>query len=130
VIPGGGGGGLAGSGDFDSTPLNYVFPSGSVSGQHVCAVIFINIDGVVENTEDFSVQLTASSEREDILITNGTASIFIEDSPFDCMLFNTFIARVGGFAYDVLECMISQLNETACTFGMTSAVTEIRHCMC
>jgi hypothetical protein len=80
VIPGGG---LAGSGDFDSTPLNYVFPSGSVSGQRVCAVIPINIDGIVENTEDFSVQLTATPEMEDILITNGTASIFIEDSPFD-----------------------------------------------
>lgn len=76
--------GTAGFEDFDSSTLTFTF--GPASGMELCGAINITRDGIVEDTESFGYQLRATPEVEDVLITNGSGDIFIEDSPLDSML--------------------------------------------
>ena len=72
--------------DINATTLTYEFSSGSRSGDVLCNTIGITIDGVVENREEFSVELIANHPSEDIVITQPSAVLSIDDSPFDCKL--------------------------------------------
>lgn len=77
--------GTAGPSDFDNSTLTYTFPSGSASASLVCNAIVITTDGIVEDNEDFAFELVATPEFEDVVITNGSGVIMIEDSPLDSM---------------------------------------------
>ena len=63
--------------DINATTLTYTFSSGSRSGDVLCNTIGITIDGVVENREEFSVELTANPPSEDIVITQPSAILSI-----------------------------------------------------
>ena len=63
--------------DINTTTLTYAFSSGSRSGDVLCNTIGITIDGVVENREEFSVELTANPPSEDIVITQPSAILSI-----------------------------------------------------
>lgn len=78
--------GMADLSDFNSTTLSYTFLSGSSSGDRVCEAIDIIRDGIVESSEDFSVELTASPPFADVSITRANATIRIMDSPLDSEL--------------------------------------------
>ena len=65
--------------DINATTLTYAFSSGSRSGDVLCNTIGITIDGVVENREEFSVELTANPPSEDIVITQPSAILSISD---------------------------------------------------
>ena len=75
--------GTADSNDIDSTTLTYAFSSGSRSGDVLCNRIGITVDGIVENTEEFSIELTANPSSEDVLITQSSSIISIDNSPSD-----------------------------------------------
>ena len=70
---------------ISDTRLIYTFASGSEPGSTVCNSIGISVDGVVENTEQFTVFLQGNPEDNAINITNGDAVVFINDSSLDCM---------------------------------------------
>ena len=72
--------------DINATTLTYAFSSGSRSGDVLCNTIGITIDGVVENREEFSVELTANPPFKDIVITQPNAVLSINDSSFECKL--------------------------------------------
>lgn len=63
--------------DINATTLTYAFSSGSRSE---CNTIGITIDGIAENREEFSIELTATPPSEDIVIAQPNAVISINDS--------------------------------------------------
>ena len=75
--------GLAGRGL--GSGIQYTFASGSESGSTVCNAIGIIRDGLVENTELFTVFLQGDPEDDAVNITNEETVIFITDSSLDCM---------------------------------------------
>lgn len=87
--------GMADLSDFNSTTLSYTFLSGSSSGDRVCEAIDIIRDGIVESSEDFSVELTASPPFADVSITRANATIRIMDSPLDSELVLITLSVVG-----------------------------------
>lgn len=71
----------ASSSDFDGSTLMYMFPTGSSTGDFICNPIGITEDGVVEGTEEFSIQLMHNPQVDDVSIAQqGSVSISITDS--------------------------------------------------
>lgn len=71
--------------DFDGSNLTYIFFTGSGTGAFTCNMVGITEDGILENTEEFSVQLMSNDLTEDVSITQESAIISITDS--DSMLY-------------------------------------------
>ena len=74
--------GTADFSDFSNSTLPFVFTTGSGPGTRVCDTVIISTDQVVEDAEDFSVELaSASPVAMDVNITNSDAVVTIIDSP-------------------------------------------------
>lgn len=72
--------GTASRTDFDGSPLTYTFLPGNSTGYFVCNTIGIAQDGILENIEEFTIQLMSNPEVEDVNIVQASATISIADS--------------------------------------------------
>lgn len=75
--------GKAGVSDFNDSTLLYTFSIGARSGDFECGTISIANDIVVEDTEDFVVELHDPLDISDVEITSSSAKVFIFDSSFE-----------------------------------------------
>lgn len=70
--------------DFNSSSLVYTFGAGSRSGDTECNMVVITGDNIVEETEQFSVELHGNPDDHAVIINRSTALILIEDSSIAC----------------------------------------------